>query len=338
MSVMSIDHHNQTHPPRQVTVIGFDDALLLDIAGPAQVFGSANKVLGHAAYDISIASRDAGPVQTDTGLVFNASANLDAPRAINDLIIPGGPGVDAFCEDAAFLDKLRHFASQADRVIAICSGSLLLAATGLLDGKCATSHWERSEQLAIRFPKVLWQLDQIYTEDGAYHCSAGVTAGIDLSLALLEQDHGRETALDVAREMVVFMRRFGGQSQFSKPLVAQLQGKTRLSKLYAEITQNPADDWRITVMADHAGMTERSLHRHFIKDLALSPSQFVAQQRLALARSLLERTQSPIQMIASQSGFRDVQTLRRAFQTHLGVTPLDYRSRFGSAANTSSAI
>lgn len=216
----------------------------------------------------------------------------------------------------------------ADRTLSVCSGSVL-AAAGVLDGKRATSHWERSDLVSHRFPQVNWQLDHIFTQDGKFHCSAGVTAGVDLALSILEHDHGRQLALDVAREMVVFIRRNGGQSQFSRPLQAQSTANQRLSELYSRIEANPAGDWTVQNMADVMGTTERTLHRDFVRDLKISPSRFVEQRRVGIARTYLEQSTKTLKEIAALSGFSTEQKMRRSFQKLLGVLPSEYTQNFG---------
>ncbi len=303
--------------------------LLMDVAGPAQVFGSANTLLGYDAYRIDICTQDGRDVLTDTGLTLRADGAFQPDRPMDDLIVPGGPGVDLLLDDASLAGYLAPLAARAQRVISVCSGSLLVAATGLLDGRRATTHWDRADLVRQRFAHVDWQLDHIFTADGKFHCSAGVTAGIDLALTLLETDHGRDTALAVAREMVVFMHRHGGQSQYSSPLQAQSTSHARLATLYTRIESRPADTWTVTEMAHAAGTTERTLHRDFLRDVGVSPSRFVEDRRLSMARLYLERSRKSFKQIAALSGFGSEQKMRRSFAKRLGVLPSEYRARFG---------
>lgn len=245
-------------------------------------------------------------------------------------MIPGGPGIDCLLDDTPTLSFIAAIADVASRTLSICSGSLLAAAAGVLDGKRATSHWERSDLISKRFPQVDWQLDHIFTQDGKLHCSAGVTAGIDLTLSIVEQDHGRQLALDVAREMVVFIRRNGGQSQYSRPLQAQSTPNQRLSKLYSRIEADPADDWTVQKMAHLMGTTERTLHRNVVKELKMSPSRFVEERRVGIARTYLEQSPATLKEIAVMSGFTTEQKMQRSFQKLLGVLPGEYRQRFGA--------
>lgn len=314
---------------RSVTILGFADTLLMDIAGPAQVFASTSKVVGRPVYHVQSVSMDGKDFATDTGLTIRASGAFEGQGPLQDLIIPGGPGVDALLDDAGFLRALRRRAPRYQRVISVCSGSLLTAASGLLDNRRATTHWERAKFARDRFPLVKWDMDSIFTADETYYCSAGVTTGIDLALSLVEQDHGRRTALSVAREMVVFMQRDGGQSQYSEPLKAQATAGKRLSTLYGLIEADPAKSWTVPEMARFAGVTERTLHRDFKRDFGQSPSQFVEDRRLALARQYLERSQKSVKEMARLAGFETEQKMRRCFQKRLGVLPTEYRERFG---------
>lgn len=326
---MTLNLHNQTIAHRHVLILGFPDVLLMDIAGPAQVFGSANKILEKSAYQMSVVTTSGTDVVTDTGLSIGSRFDFKSVLHVDDFVIPGGPGVDRLFDDAPTLSFIVAMADAADRTLSICSGSLLAAAAGILDGKCATTHWERSEVIFERFPKVNWQLDHIFTQDKKFYCSAGVTAGIDLTLNIIEQDHGRQLALDVAREMVVFIRRNGGQSQYSRPLQAQSTSKQRLSELYSRIEANPADDWTVQKMADLVNTTERTLHRDFVKDLRMSPSRYVEERRVGIARTYLEQSPATLKEIAVLSGFSTEQRMRRSFQKLLGVLPSEYSQSFG---------
>ncbi|MGI9506338.1 MAG: GlxA family transcriptional regulator [Geminicoccaceae bacterium] len=310
-------------------MVAFPDAALLDITGPLQVLISTNQLAARTCYDVVIASEDGRPVRTSGGVMIGADIGFDAKPPSGDLIIPGGPGVDEAIKNRRLLDYLCTAAAHHERIISVCSGSMLLAEAGLLDGKEATSHWARGPDLLKRYPKVRWKPDAIYTRDGNIYCSAGVTAGIDLTLALVEADFGRELALDVARELVVFMRRSGSQSQFSRPLMAQHALSPRIADLCRAVADDPERDWRVSDMSRFAHMTERSLHRQFLKHVGKSPSHYVESVRLDLARSHLDQHGSGMEEVARRSGFGSAQTMRRAFVKHLGITPQTYRDRFG---------
>ena len=327
---MTKNLHIRTKACRRVLILGFPNVLMMDIAGPAQVFGSANTLLGQCAYQIDLVTATGSDAVTDTGLPIGAKFSFENAPQADDFILPGGPGVNQLLYDTTTLAFIQRMAKTADRVISICSGSLLAAAAGVLDGKHATSHWERSEEVFQRFPGVNWQLDKIFTCDGRFYCSAGVTAGIDLALSILESDHGRRMALAVAREMVVFMQRHGGQSQFSRPLQAQSTSHQRLSDLYSRIEADPAANWTVQMMANLVGTTERTLHRDFRRDMNMSPSQYVENRRIGIARTYLERSPDSLKKIARLSGYVSEQNMRRSFQKLLGILPSDYRQRFGN--------
>ena len=332
---MTNNHQNKTLIKKDnlypITVVAITDTLLMDIAGPCQVFSSANQILKTPHYKTYVTTQEGKPVTTDTGIEISAHFSFDEMPPAGDIIIPGGPSIDANLENQHLLAYLREATKSQRRIISICSGSMLLAAAGLLDGKQATCHWTRTPMLFDKFPKVRWRPDEIFTKDGNTYCSAGVTAGVDLSLSLLEEDHGRNLALDVARELVVFMRRSGGQNQYSKPLKAQAALSSKIRELCIAITENPIGNWQLCDMEAFANMTERTLHRHFIKEFNKSPSRFVEEMRLDLARTFLDHGAQNLEEVAQQSGFKNEQTLRRAFSKYLNITPVDYRHRFGNS-------
>ncbi|MFV1593820.1 helix-turn-helix domain-containing protein [Phaeobacter sp. JH20_36] len=332
MSDVTICLQNQTKRPQSVVIMGLADVLLMDVAGPAQVFTSTNKILGWQAYDIAIVSEDGADVVTDTGLTLRAHGSFATMTQADVFIVPGGPVVDQRLDDPLLQRFLTRMDPHVRRFVSICSGSLLTASAGLLNGRKATTHWERVDLARARFPGVNWHLDEIFTHDGKFHCSAGVTAGIDLALSLVEVDHGRRVALRVAREMVVFMQRQGGQSQYSEPLKAQATSSKRLTELYNLIEQDPSAAWSVSRMAEIAGATERTLHRDFTHEFGQTPSRFVEERRLAVARIYLERSRKPIKEIAALSGYMTEQKMRRSFMKLLGILPTDYRNRFGETA------
>lgn len=314
-----------------VTMILFPDVLMLDVVGPLQVFSTANSYIDEPFYRVRTISEDGQPVRSESGLTLMVDAGFDSDLPSGDLFTPGGRGTDSQCANPAFIEFLKIAAPGQRRVASVCSGSLLLAAAGLLDGREATCHWGRTTDLWRRFPLVRWLPDAIYTQDGNVYTSAGVTAGIDLALAMVEQDLGSDVALEVARELVVYMRRSGGQSQFSRPLQAQQAASPRIRNLCEAIAARPSEDWRVTRMSDFAHMTERSLHRQFIREFGESPSRFVEGVRVDFARTALEQTPASFDQVAALAGLRDAQTLRRAFAKHLGLTPGEYRDRFKQA-------
>jgi transcriptional regulator GlxA family with amidase domain len=315
---------------RTVTLVAYPEALLLDIAGPLQVFSSANKILKKKAYRINLCSMEGGGVCTDTGIELLCNTDFAGVQPHGDLIVPGGPGVNKVIEDAVFMEGIVRMARYQKRIISTCSGSIILAAMGILDGKLATCHWSRGDQVRKKFTKVNWDLDRIYTRDGNIYTSAGVSTGIDLCLSVLEEDHGRNAALEVARELVLFMQRTGNQSQYSHPLRLETAPKSRIEELCSMVISDPARSWRISDMSAIANMTSRTLHRHFVADLKESPSQFVERVRLDHARAMIDGGHRNMKRIAALSGFRTEQNLRRAFIGKLSLSPVEYRKRFGS--------
>lgn len=331
MSGMNAYLQNKTKPLHSVRILGFDNVLIMDVAGPAQVFASTNKVLRRKVYDIAIMTEEGRDIKTDTGLSLRADMSFGAVCGADTFVVPGGPGVDQRLNDRSLQRFMKRIEPDMKRFVSICSGSLLTASAGLLDGKKATTHWERADLTHQRFPNVDWYLDEIFTQDGKFYCSAGVTTGIDLALSLVEADHGRRIALGVAREMVVFIQRQGGQSQYSAPLKAQATSSKRLGNLYTAIEQDPTAPWSVKRMAEIAGTTERTLHRDFVQEFGQSPSRFVEERRLAVVRLYLEGSRKPIKEIAALSGFVNEQKMRRSFVKLLGVLPTEYRERFGAA-------
>lgn len=313
---------------RLIDVFIFDDVNILDIAGPVQAFDSA-LAKGAPKYKHRYVSLNGEPVKASCGLTLAAQAKLSARSKADDLLIPGGKGVDRLLEN----QKLRSvIASWTDRVgdhrlISICSGSLLLGASGILDGKEATTHWSREADARALFPNVLWDLGKIYTTSRQIYTSAGVSTGIDLALSIIGKDCGAASALHVAQELVVYLKRSGGQSQFSNFLSSQYQLRPDISSLAKKIVEEPANEWTLESMAYETSMSARTLSRKFIHQLGITPVQFVEQTRTDHARNLLSNGAS-LQNAASTSGFSDLQRMRRSFKRQLGVGVKEYLDRF----------
>lgn len=304
----------------------------LDIVGPAEVFWEAARRLGDmGAYDIQIMSTGAPSVGGTGQLRFVADRTIfDPDEPIDTLLVAGDPSFQE--TDPAVIDWLRRRVPTVRRYGSICTGVFLLAATGLLDGKRVTTHWECADRFSRHFPDIALDADAIYLRDGPLITAAGVTAGIDLALALVEEDHGRDIAMIVARYMVVFLRRPGGQSQFSAHLVGQMSETTMIQKAQAYILANLASPLPVEHVAQKIGMSARNFARVFRRELGMTPADFVAAARVDAARRLLEDTAQPLQRIANACGFADVNTMRRTFSKTIGVTPNEYRSRFQHAA------
>jgi len=321
-------------PPRQkvIEILAFDDVQVLDVTGAMQVFAYGDvwaRERGHPSpYNIRIVARHS-PVRAWSGFEFTAQPLTRSDRPVDTLMMAGGLGVEQTMKDARLLRWVRERASHARRVASVCSGAFLLAAAGLLDGRRVVTHWRYCDALAQRFPKVSVDRDPIYIEDGRIWTSAGVTAGIDMSLAMIERDLGHDAAMFAARSMVVYLKRPGGQSQFSA--ILQLQtGDERLDRLNGWVADHLEGDLSVPALADRAGMSERSFIRHYRKATGLTPARAVEQIRVEAARELLSTTALPVKRVAHRCGFGSEETMRRSFLRQISVSPQDYRRRFGT--------
>ena len=316
-------------PLRRIELLAFPQVQMLDVTGPLQVFATANDTLGDngPAYGLHVLSQAGGTVSSSSGLGLVTEPWSSCAAAADTLIVAGGPGVEAAVADAALVGWVHGRALGARRFASVCTGAVLLAASGLLDGRRAATHWSLCAELARRFPAVRVEPDPIFVRDGPAWTSAGVTAGIDLALALVEEDLGRTVALAVARYLVMFLKRPGGQAQFSATL--ELQGPERFEALHGWLATHLSDDLSIPVLARQAGMSERSFSRHYATATGRSPARAVEQLRVETARTLLADTPVPVKRIARRCGFGSEETMRRSFLRLLAVTPQEYRSRFG---------
>ncbi len=312
---------------RNISVLLFNGVNILDVAGPVQAFETA-RFNSRKVYSHRYLSLDGQPVRASCGLVLSADARLSSRSRMDDLLIPGG-NVDPLLNDPVLLDIVakRARSPSDDRIISICSGALILAAAGVLNGQLATTHWSR-ENHTQQYSDVIWDLDRISVENERVFTSAGVTTGIDLALAIIRMDCGNAAALEVARELVVQLRRTGGQSQYAMHLAGQFTDDDRLARLIESVLARPDRHWSLEDLADEAGMNARTLSRKFKRHIALSPSQFVEKVRVDHARGLLVEN-LPLKTVASQSGFVDIQRMRRAFRRRFGVNVAEYLSIFG---------
>ncbi|MEM9342182.1 MAG: helix-turn-helix domain-containing protein [Pseudomonadota bacterium] len=319
---------------RQVVFVVFPEISLLDLAGPLQVFAWARHAgTGALAYDVANVSLAGGVVLSDTVLTVETEPMGHwADRAIDTLIVVGGDGVYGAVEDAAFVHGLTALISASRRICSVCSGAIALAATGLLDGRRAVTHWDDFEALATAYPDVLVEEDPIYIKDQNVWTSAGVTSGIDMSLGIVAEDLGQDAALERAQALVTYMVRPGGQSQFSPVLRRQKQDREgRFEGLHRWIAENLQTDLKVERLAEQQGMSLRSFHRLYGSVTGTTPAKAVEAIRLETARDLLETTDRSVKAIAGACGFGDVERMRRAFLRELGVTPALYRDRFGIA-------
>jgi transcriptional regulator GlxA family with amidase domain len=300
------------------------------------VFSLADRAAGDAReYSLELVAPDAGEIAASNGLRLVADRTLDGCRGpIDTLVVAGGLGAQAAARDHRLTDWLRLAARRSRRVTSVCTGAFLLARAGLLDGRRATTHWNACAALARHYPSIEVEPDPIFVRDGNVYTSAGVTAGIDLALALVEEDLGREAALTVARDLVLFIRRPGGQAQFSAGLAGQAASRPGVRDLQAWIADHLDHDLSVPTLAERAFMSPRNFARVFAREVGATPAAYVESLRLERARTLLE-TGDDIQLdeIVLRCGFGTVETLRRVFGRRLGVSPNAYRSRFASTAN-----
>lgn len=314
---------------RLVLIAVYDGVQLLDAVGPAEVFATAAKLGGGSGYRLLVASADGADVHSDSGLRFGVEAALSEVREpLDTLLVAGGLGAYAAAESAELLAGLRTVGERARRVCSVCTGAVVLAAGGWLRGRVATTHWMACADLARRHPDITVEPDRIFVRDGDVYTSAGVTAGMDLALALVEDDHGAELARSVARALVMFLQRPGGQSQFSARLDQAVPDASPLRPVLDSITADPAADHRLPVLAERAALSERHLTRLFTEHTGTTPARFVERIRVEAARDLLERSTLPVDVVSTRSGFGSDETMRRAFLRVLGVGPSDYRDRF----------
>lgn len=320
-----------TPTPKLIEIVAFPDMQVLDVTGPLQVFQSANRweqAAGRSApYVTRVVSRSPSPVRSWAGLSLVTEPLPPTDQPLDTLIVSGGDGVRAAVADEKLLEWLRGRARTARRVASVCTGAFLLAACGLLDGRRAATHWEAGATLAELHPAVDVDVDPIYIEDGSVWTSAGVTSGIDMSLALVERDLGHAAAMGVARSLVVFLKRPGGQAQFSAFLELQT-GDVRFDALHGWIADNLSADLSVGALADRVGMSERSFVRHFARLIGATPARAVERLRVEAARELLSTTPLPVKRIAQRCGFGTEETMRRSFLRQIAVAPQDYRRRF----------
>lgn len=311
----------------------------LDVVGPHEVFATATALLAQAAaaagrptddvgYRVRLVAAQAGPVVGESGLALVAAEPFPTSGPIGTLLVPGGSGVREAAADPALVGWLREAAQRSGRVASVCTGAFALAATGLLDGLSATTHWRYARELATQFREVDVRVDPVYLRQGRIWTSAGVSAGIDLALALVESDHGPEVAQEIARELVVFVRRPGGQSQFAAPAWSPPARRPSVRAAQDLIHGDPAADLRVPVLAEQVGMSERHFSREFHRLLGCTPAEYVEKVRVDAARRLLESEPVLVSLAATRCGFGSAETMRRAFLRQLGVPPDHYRRHF----------
>lgn len=319
--------------PIRVVIVLFPRTKLLDVTGPLQVFNDAKRADGSAVYEIILTSEDGGPVETDAGVPLPSIRLAEAAaRPIDTLLVSGGRSALDAAGSAALLAFLRDQSGKVRRLGSICLGAFILAAAGMLDGCEATTHWEYTERLSTAHPATTVRPDAIFVSNGRIWTSAGVSTGIDMALAMIEEDLGRKTALDLARDLVLYLKRPGGQAQFSGELQRQSRDAAgRFDALHAHMREHATGDLSVPELARIIAMSPRHFARVYTQQTGISPAKAVEAVRLDLARDLLEETDIGIQQVAVRAGFGDDERLRRAFLRRYGVAPGEYRTRFGHA-------
>ncbi|QQX85104.1 GlxA family transcriptional regulator [Cupriavidus necator] len=318
----------------KIAVVAFPGFQMLDLAGPIDVFHEGARQAGQPdAYQFEIIAPVPGLLTASNGMRVEPDATLDTcSDDIDTLLVAGGPGLRQQPQDETVSAWLARQARTVRRMGSVCSGAMVLAHAGLLDGRSVTTHWNTTDRLARLFPGVQVEPDRIYVKDGNLYTSAGVTAGLDLALALVEEDFGRAVALRVARELVMFLKRPGGQSQFSAHLAAQTAERNAIREVQGWVVENLAGNLSVEALAAHAGMSARNFARIFKQECQVTPADFVEAARIDAARRLLEGSRHPLKRVAALAGFSDPNNLRRAFLRRVGVAPSDYRRRFRGEA------
>jgi transcriptional regulator GlxA family with amidase domain len=322
---------------RRVVIVTFPDFQLLDVTGPWEVFGRTTRWLreqGRAGgYALELTASRRGPVACSSGLSLDVPKPLSQVRgALDTLVVAGGAGTERALADRALVAFVKGASRRARRTASVCSGAFLLAEAGLLDGRRVTTHWNACERLAARYPKVAVEPDPIFVRDGRIWTSAGVTAGMDLALALVEEDHGRDVALAVARELVLFLKRPGGQAQFSAQLRAQLAEREPLRDLQAWMADHPGADLSVEALARRVAMSPRHFARVFKQETGATPARAALAARVEAARRRLEDGDDGLEGVAAACGFGSAEVMRRAFLRTLRVGPAVYRRRFRRAS------
>lgn len=315
--------------PRIVAILAMPGVQLLDVSGPLDVFAEASRLSGHALYDLRVVSEAPGPIRSSSGARLMADVTLiEQQGAVDTLLVAGSPEAAQTPVSEATRQWLRTQCRRSRRFGSVCTGAFALAQSGLLDGKRVTTHWVGAQHLAAEFPLVQVDVDAIHVRDGKVRTAAGVTAGLDLALALVEEDHGQALAKAVAAQLVMFFRRPGGQLQFSRKGESVPSGRSVLQEIQRYIAANPADDLSVQQLAQRAGLSPRHFARLFHDEVGETPAAWVEAARVARARTALEEGKLAPKQVAALCGFSSVDILRRAFTRHVGVTPAEFRRRF----------
>ena len=315
--------------PVRVGFVGYDQVNALDIVGPAEAFASALREQGRRAYEVAIVGLTKRSFTAESGIVFRPGFSLATAPKLDTLVIPGGCGLRVPEVNRAVAAWVVERAGQIRRIASVCTGIYGLAATGLLDGRRVSTHWRFARDVATKFPGVRMEPNALFVRDGKFYSSAGVTAGIDLALALIEEDLGSKIALAVAREMVVYLKRSGGQEQYSEPLQFQTAASDRFAQLVSWMTNHPTAEMSVETLARRASLSPRQFFRRFKERFGASPATFVETLRLNEARRRLSAGEPSIALVAESVGFKGADSFRRSFERRFRVTPSKYRRSFG---------
>jgi transcriptional regulator GlxA family with amidase domain len=318
--------------PTRIGFLGFDGVTALDLVGPAEVFATAvaaEPAAGRAAlYEVIVIGVTGRPFTADSGIVFKPARTLETAPALDTVVIPGGEGLREPRTNARVTAWIRSRAGRIRRVASVCTGVYGLAPSGLLDGRRVTTHWKFAADLARKFPRLRVEPNALYVKDGPFYTSAGVTSGIDLALALVEEDFGPQVALAAARMLVVYLKRSGGQEQYSEPLRFQTQSSDRFSDLAAWMAGHLHQDLSVEALAGRVSICGRHFSRRFKEAFGSTPAAFVEVLRLNESRRLLSSGAGTVESVAGSVGFRSADSFRRAFERRFGISPTGYRGRF----------
>ena len=325
-------------PPVRIGLIGYEQANALDLAGPAEAFASALRDNGKGqlerCYEIVIVGLTRRTFATESGLVFQPTTTMQKAPKLDTLIVPGGCGLRVPEVNRKIGTWIAERAGTTRRISSVCTGIYGLAPTGLLDGRAVTTHWRFAADVARRFPALEMKPNALFVKDGQFYTSAGVTAGIDLALAMIEEDFGSKVALAAAREMVVYLKRSGGQEQYSEPLKFQTDSSDRFAELVTWMTNNPTAAMSVEILARRASLSPRQFFRRFKQHFGSSPATFVETLRLNEARRRLSAGDPSIETVAESVGFNGADSFRRAFERRFRVTPSKYRRSFALSSKT----
>ncbi len=322
--------------PKHIVLVGYEGMMGIDLVGPLEAFGSAcvrsSRGAWEPCYRITVAAIGEKTFRSEFGLTLTADRHLSTIREVDTLLVPGGKGLREPGANRKLVEWLRKYAGSVRRIASVCTGIYGLAPTGLLNGRNVATHWKFTADVARRFPKLKVDTKSLYVRDGKFWTSAGVTAGIDLSLALIEEDYGPEVALSVARELVVYVKRPGGQEQYSEPLQFQLQSRSRFADLLPWMLAHLDQDLSVDVLAERLCLCPRQFARRFRQEFHTSPASFVRRMRLDEARTRLSAPDCTVESVAQSVGFSHADNFRRAFERCFGVAPSEYRSKFPAQA------